>query len=418
MNSKTEELGQPRGLCLALYANILLWGVQLPFGLPPLNVILTLIAGAMTKGQYKRMPFGLLLFAIGWSAYNIVVFFAGPCTDGGIKVFSSLIMMLLVIFVIYWLANSARHDRPLLSTNEASWLLAIITGTAVVEYLIHIVSGMSFSDVRVGGLFLEPSHLALSSVPLICYLFFCGTPTQKVWGLAAAPLLLIVGYSTTLIILLFVLIGLPHIGRLFRRSKRGSGIVILGGLAIAAALFLASSGSEGTMLRVTDILDLRPESNLSSLVYMNGWMLLDNYFNSTSGAGLGFNAMGCQPRADTVVTAWLNLIDLGDQNYNDGSFLLSKVGSEFGFLGILAFLAMAIVTVKTMLGLLREHANPSVVICAGWLAIVFIGGIVRSGGGYFTGPILLSLLAFFLLAPTKRAISLGAPSLPPAAGAP
>lgn len=412
MNTITEEVGQPGALRLALYANILLWGIHLPFGLPPLNVILTLVAGALTNSQNKRMPIGLILFGFGCFAYNMVVFIAGPCTDGSLKVFPSMIMMVLLIFSVYWLASSARFGRPLLSTNEATWLLAVIAGAATLEFLIRLLSGTPIAEVRSGGLFLEPSHLALSSIPLICYLFFCGEPLQKAWGLAAAPLLLIVGYSSTLIVLLFVLIGLPHLGRLFRRSKQGSGIMILALLGFALFLFLVSSASEDTMLRVSDILDLRPESNLSSLVYVNGWMLLDHYLNSTGGVGLGFNAMGCEPRAETVVTAWLELINLGDQNYNDGSFLLSKVGSEFGILGLLAFLAMLIVALRKMLGLSREHAHPTAVICAGWLAIVFIGGLIRSGGGYFTGPVLLGLFSFFLLGRTKRAND-GTP-LPPA----
>lgn len=407
-----DGLRQGAPLRWALYANILLWGVQLPFGLPALNVLVTLGAAIALKTQQKRVPLGLIVFSLCLIGYGVAAFVAGPCTDGSIKVLISLVVMILMLFSLYWLAASARSDRPLLDTRETLWLLAVITGAALVEYTSRLAGGTSISEIRVGGVYLEPSHLALSGVPLLCHLFLCGKPTQKWAALAAALLLLVVGYSSTMIILLVSVLGLPYLGRLARRPMQRSTLLVLAGLILAPVLIMVSPGSEDTLLRITDTLDLREESNLSSLVYANGWMMLDSYLDTTTGLGLGFNAMGCEPRAVTMVTAWLELLDLGDQNYNDGSFLLSKIGSEFGMLGLFGFVVMIGYSLKQLLGLLKTSPNPTVVICSGWIAIVFVGGVVRSGGGYFSGPVLLGVLAFFVLWRRRQASSRTAPPDP------
>jgi hypothetical protein len=401
VNSINDELRQPAGLRWAMYANILLWGVQLPFGAPALNVLITLAAGLLHKTRHKRVPLSLILFSLCLLGYGVITFLAGPCTEGAIKVVISLIVMILIFLSIYWLAASARSDCPLLSTQETTWLLVIITCAALVEYAARLLGGTPISEIRVGGVYLEPSHLALSGVPLFCYLFFCGTPVQKWLGITAAFVLLVVGYSSTLIILLIAIVGLPYLGSLARRPMQRSGLLVLAGLVSAPLLVLMSPASEDTLLRITDTLDLREESNLSSLVYANGWMMLDYYLNSTAGLGLGFNAMGCEPRAVTLVTGWLELLDLGDQNYNDGSFLLSKIGSEFGMVGVLGFIVMVGLSLKQLLGLLKHSLDATAVVCTSWIAIVFVGGVVRSGGGYFSGPVLLGILAFFVLKQRK-----------------
>jgi uncharacterized membrane protein len=403
MNMKAMDDLQPAGLRLVLYANILLWGVQMPFGLPALNVLVTLGACLHLDVLRKRVPLALLMFCLCFAAYSIFTFIAGPCTDGMGKTISSLVVMLVMFLSVHKVAGLALHDRPLLSTGETAWLLAAITVAAAFEYLVRLMSGEAFGELRVGGVFLEPSHLALSSSPLICYLVLCGKPIQKVWSLLAAAMLLVVGFSSTLIVLLLALLGLPYLGRVLRRPQQISGLVVVACLAAAPALFFASSASQDTLMRVTDVVDLRPESNLSSLVYANGWMLLDDYLDSTRGLGLGFNAMGCAPRATTLVTDWLEMQELGDQNYNDGSFLLSKIGSEFGFVGIALFLVFALLSTKQLLGLAKPDPNPTRALCVAWLAIVFVGGILRSGGGYFTGPVLLGLLAFFVLRTNAKA---------------
>jgi hypothetical protein len=389
--------GQPAALRWALYANILLWGVQLPFGMPALNVLATLVAAFMVQVQYRRVPMSLILFSLCLIGYGVIVFFAGPCTDGGIKMITSIVVLSLLLVSIYWLASSARRDLPLLRIREACALLAIITCAALIEYVIKLAGGAALAELRVGGVYLEPSHLALSGTPLFCYVFICGDKVEKAGALLAAALLLVVGYSSTMLVLLLVGFALPYLGRIVRRPLRRSWLLIVAALITVPVLVVLVSNSQDTLLRVNDVVDLRQESNLSSLVYANGWMLLDHYLNATSGFGLGFNAMGCEPRAVTVVTGWLTLLDLADQNYNDGSFLLSKVGSEFGIPGLLAFGLMVLVSLKRLFGLLKDEPDPTAVICINWIAIVFIGGLVRSGGGYFNGPVLLGILAFFLL---------------------
>jgi hypothetical protein len=261
--------------------------------------------------------------------------------------------------------------------------------------------------LRVGGLYLEPSHLALSAVPLIFLLWMRGTLAQRALAIAAAVLLMVVSYSTTFLALLVLLPLIAYLGAVFQRRINPLALVGLLVVATAPLALPLLAGSEDTLLRLNDLIDLREDANISSLVYANGWQLLDSYFSSTSGLGLGLNAMGCSPRAYTDITEWLGLFDLADQNFNDGSFILSKLGSEFGMIGLLLFAAIAVYSMRYLWRSGRPTTSSATCIAAAWLAIIGLGGLIRSGGGYFAGPVLLAVFAAVVLnlrsAPARQA---------------
>lgn len=407
---------QPLNVRLFVFANVLLWGVQIPMleSAPGPHVLLSLLAGFLAPASLRVLSARACLAAAAVFGYGMLAFALGPCTDGGIKAFSSVLVMALVLVSIGWTARSVRRDLPLLPLSDAKLMLGLIVAAAVIEYLYKFALGISpTGGLRVGGLYLEPSHLALATLPLMVYLWFCGRPLDRLLAIAAGSVIAVVGFSSTLLLLLLPLVCLPYLGQTIRKPTSPGALLSLLLIALVPALLITFALSEDTLLRINDVVDLREDSNLSSLVYANGWQLLFTYVGNTQGLGVGFNAMGCSPRAITEITDWLELINLGDQNFNDGSFLMSKITSEFGLPGAAFFIALTIYAVWQLLRVQSLRPRPVLVLAILWLTTVTVGGFIRSGGGYFAGPVLLGLFGLSLLLAARRrpAAPLAAPAV-------
>ena len=387
-----DSLQQAPGVRLFIAANVLFWSLPIQLNLP-----LTLLAALWVPATRTPQTRPVWIVGGGLLAYGLLTFLIGPCADGGIKVLASAIIVALLLAALLRLSAAVRYDRPLLTSADAAAMLCGLVIVAAAEYAFKAGGPSPYGMLRVGGLYLEPSHLALSATPLMFWLWMRGSLAHKAIAITCACVLMVVSYSTTLLALLVTLPLLAHLGAVFQRRINPVALV---GLAVVAAAPLALpllSGFEDTFVRLSDLTDLREDANLSSLVYANGWQLLDSYFQSTRGLGLGLNAMGCSPRAYTGITEWLELADLGDQNFNDGSFILSKLGSEFGVVGLLLFAVVAFHAVRSLWRAGRRTTSPAHVIAAAWLAIIGIGGLIRSGGGYFAGPVLLAVFAVLVM---------------------
>jgi len=390
---------QPFGVRLVVYVNTLFWGIQIPiFGsnLMP-QIFVTIFVGLFFGVRRNVISIKLVIFTLMFAFYGLFLYFIGPCLDGEIKVIFSLIVFVFLAFSLNWIVGVVRFDIPLVSVREATVMAYLVAFVAVSEFAIKFLAGTPLNELRVGGLYLEPSHLAISMSPIVFYLWMFGGRFKTVLVIL---IFFIVSYSSTLILIMGSVFLLPFLGRLIRRGFRLNelfAVAALGGVMVVSFDILSDSD---TFLRINDLVDLRQDSNLSSLVYANGWQLLGDYLNSTYGLGLGANAMGCSPLGQTEIADWLNIMDLGNQNSNDGSFLLSKIGSEFGVLGICLFVLLVVYVVKILLGI-TSKSDPLEVITVGWLAVVAIGGVVRSAG-YFSGPIVLGVFAFMVLEKRRK----------------
>ena len=403
MNISTGA-SQPNGVRLVVLANILLWGIHIPIlqaGLV-LQFLLTIFTGLRAGAMHRPLTIKIYIFLAVLILYGAGTYLFGPCTDQGVKFAASLVMMVIMVASLKWTASTVHWDAPLLTIRDASTMLGLMTTLATIEFIIKFLSGTPLAEIRAAGIYLEPSHLALSAAPLILYLWFCGASRTKFFVAISTFILFVVAHSSTLIIILSVFFIIPFVGRLFKRPYNlyaiFSSVCLLASLLFIAAISI----TEDTIIRFNDIIDLRAESNVSSLVYANGWQLLNSYLTSTNGFGLGFNAMGCDPRSYTEATDWLELLQLGEQNFNDGSFLFSKLGSELGYAGIIFFVSLTVYSLHGLLFLSSMTTKPIFVLAIGWLAVATFGGFIRSGGGYFSGPAILGIFSFLILQNQRR----------------
>ena len=397
---------QPLAIRISVWSNILFWSLSLPGvgGLPQIHLIITMMAALSVRGRFMRLPRSLLITLGLVSCYGAAVFLTGPCQSDLIRVLSSIALLNIVCVAIWRLISTINIRRRLLSKDEAAMILIIVTGCVVLEYLFKIFTGPPNDQLRVGGLYAEPSHLAISMCPLIFYLWHSVDRQHKVIVFCTSFLLLLASFSTTLLLLLILLFSAEKFKTIFANKRKIEAIFGLTAIIAVAAFFLASPLGEATLLRINDTADLSEDSNLSSLVYANGWQTLAAQLEASSGAGIGFNAMGCEPRVRTEVGAWLELIGLEDQNFNDGSFIFSKIGSELGFAGLLAWFSFVIFSLRQPLTPAFDSAADNRLFIFSILVSVALGGLIRSPG-YFGGSTLMAAFALglaFRLKPGRK----------------
>ena len=118
------------------------------------------------------------------------------------------------------------------------------------------------------------------------------------------------------------------------------------------------------------------------------------YLKDSLSFGIGLNGMGLPPFPE-VNSAFLLSSQDGDIYKNpDGSFLVSKIISELGFVGILLIIFVFRFLIKTFRK--YETYNPIDQFFWNTLALLFFTSFIR-GVGFFDGPFIMGSISYFVL---------------------
>lgn len=345
------------------------------------------------------------------------------CTDLQLKSAMSVGLMALLVVAISQLA--ARTSVCSL-TSELKLIVVVVGGVLALDFGLGL-SATGGDIVRTGGIYPEPSHLALAVAPVLVGLMCARRASDRLWGWASFVVLTMLSASTTL----FAIVTLCLVTALLARSRRSLSpwllLRIVAGIGFVVGLIAMSPYAPELVDRVTGLSTADESANLSSLVYLNGWETAWANLQATQGFGLGFNRMGCEPRADTATGALLDGLQVGDLNYNDGSFTMSKLLSELGLFG-LAFWACSLAlllrltfagSAKRTLAVLPPEVHAMLI---GAITVFTLGALIR-GTNYLSGPFLFGLFAMCMLMAyesrmrrMRRKVSAAphpAPALPP-----
>lgn len=236
----------------------------------------------------------------------------------------------------------------------------------------------------------EPSFFALTFAPVL--IFMCVSAPlwlRLIWlGIGMALALLLMNLTLMVAVLLAAVVSLP--------------LLILIPIIFAAVSF----ASLLDLTYFTDRIDFTLTStNLSTLVYIQGWQLLDESLRNSMGWGLGFQQLGI---GYTNVPASIRLNQLlgFDLNLTDGSFIFAKIGSEFGIFGILFSGCVIYLAIKSFVALRfvsrgEDRMPAPLMLCYSILLGSLIELLVR-GANYFTGSIVLFISACFFLLRLKK----------------
>lgn len=379
-------------------------------GLHVLLILAAAIASAVygflpdsSAGRLVRVWVGALI--VHW----VLTLLSSPCTDMLLKSAASVVLFASVLVAVRRLADSPvatlrRHDLKV--------ILVVVIVSALLDKALGLTPGGA-DIVRVGGIYPEPSHLALAIAPVLVGLMRADEVSTRAWGWTGFLALTMLSVSATL----FAVVTLCYVIALLADSvHRISATLVLRVAVVVAAMWLLvdySPYGEEMAARVAGLFQLDISSNISSLVYLNGWETALANLQDTWGVGLGFNRMGCDPRPETLSGAVLDMLNVGDLNFNDGSFILSKLLSEMGLLGLVFWISataslLRLVLVKSHRPLAHLASDVRAVVISG-IAIVTLGALIR-GTNYLSGSFVFGLFCLiFVQACRQRAAPAAAP---------
>ena len=242
------------------------------------------------------------------------------------------------------------------------------------------------------GLYGEPSQLAYLIFPAVVFFICSEVKKYRKLGWLSLILLLILSPSSTLITISFLWIIFRLI---YINSRKNILLLIFPILAILAIFFLI----DFDIPQISNLIDRidgvfisnLETSNISSMVYLQGFQDAMENFYRTKGFGLGANMMGCTPLPEVPARDALYLLDpvMQELNISDGSFIAAKLVSEFGALGIFILIFILIFVLYKLIEYKKieyKYSMKSMQLCIlfALMEIVFI----RSTG-YFSGTFFL-----------------------------
>jgi len=238
---------------------------------------------------------------------------------------------LVLMFLSYWgvfKAGESLAKSNIILPNVSLLSITIIAFELLFEFFNNPSFLFNYNQRLSGFFFTEPSHLALTVGGLFIPALFL-KPKSILLYFACATILLL---SPSAVLIAMLVVGV--ICWLVISSKTSHLIIV----PVIACLFLFVF----SFTPYYDAFQHRLESfgaiesrNISTVVYMNGYQLAERYLFDTSGFGIGLNLMGelssaAQTPGSLELLHRVNFI----LNFNDGSFLASKLISELGVLGI------------------------------------------------------------------------------------
>lgn len=395
---RKSALISPLSIWFAL--NILLW----PF-------FISTIAGSLRLNTLASIPFAIIYlyqrrkikltsvwFSVGCLVFvllSIVIATTGLCEDGHSKAVATSIPLIFMFIVSYEVGASSREADWLLLPKISRYILLIITLSVVVEIVFpSLFSPQKFKyhqTLKYSGLFAEPSHLAGGIFPCILILFNSKLQRDRYWSIFFLTFFFTFSRSSSLVLHLVTWLAylVMSSGTWARRIRLGLAVFIIG-------LFIYTFGSElvvnPIVERIAGLINSEETDNLTSLVYLKGFQDGIENLTRTNGWGLGFNMMGCTPLplVSARVIFYLGHTQFMQLNDYDGSFLLSKMMSEFGLVAFFLLFICFHLWWKNAKLISRFHSSSYKIA----LLLCFFLQVFFRGTVYFQGTVVLILSAF------------------------
>ncbi|KQM36616.1 hypothetical protein ASE59_15065 [Sphingomonas sp. Leaf10] len=232
--------------------------------------------------------------------------------------------------------------------------------------------------------FAEPSHFALSFTPFLIYQCVRSSLPMRIGWLVIALAIAVLLESLSLVVAVGVAAAccLPP-------AILGAGLVAVS--AVAGYLDISY---------YTDRLDFSSNTtNISTLVYIQGYELTQAALERTGGWGIGFQQLGIVPLNVPTSDLIYRLIQ-DDANLRDGGLTAAKLIAELGIFGIALVATYLYLAIRAGLGL-RALANGkrrgtahelfALAVITAPLIEVFVRGI-----GYFSGTLLLMMAGLLM----------------------
>ncbi|HEV2270396.1 MAG TPA: hypothetical protein VGR92_13125 [Steroidobacteraceae bacterium] len=239
--------------------------------------------------------------------------------------------------------------------------------------------------------FSETSHFVLAFAPI--YLYMCCTARPR-----RRDLWLLLGFALTVVLKSATFLAVAFVAALICRRFF---------IVLVSVLLIAAVGLAVRFEYFTSRVSLSNDStNLSALVYLEGWEMLDDSLATSHGWGVGFEQLGVRGSNVPAAEAIRGLTEGQDLNLKDGSFVLAKLGSEFGGAGLLLVAGYVWLALKCLRALKSGRGSLNEQFARSVILAYSVDMFVR-GTGYFSQSTLLFVAACLALAPAGGLLALG-----------
>ncbi len=307
-----------------------------------------------------------------------------PCSISAVS-YASLILL----FILAYLVLTIDPQKFVIEIYEQKLLFYFIFLISLFDFFHgESIIGAIFKDLEkytMASIFLEPSHAIIYSLPFILVSIASIKDGKR-------------RFVVPNIFLFLNLTSTAAVAFIFANVRRALHLLIIFILLVFSMVVL----SEGIFYKFLQnylneillILTLQSETlnNLTILVYLSGWFRLNELFESKVYFGEGFNLMSCS----SIVDEYQHIIFTKERSYlnlNDGSFMFSKIMSEFGVVSLI-FIMIVLLSVIIFYKFRHNGVKPNTY----WYALIVFSCFVmflRNPGGYFTIPALLCLSTFY-----------------------
>lgn len=232
--------------------------------------------------------------------------------------------------------------------------------------------------------FSEPSHFAITYAPFLIFVCIRSHFLIRILFLFAGLIFSLSLESLTLLVVFIIVF--------FLCTKARYWVI----LALSITTIMSFINLDYYIARF----DFNDQSqNISSLVYLQGWQLIQESLDKTYGIGLGFQQLG-EFGSNVPASHQLELLMGQTMNLKDGGFNLSKLLSEFGVFGGVLLVCYLRITISAVFLLRRvalwdKSQSASLVFAASSIVGYLIEMLFR-GAGYFTPTTMLLISSIFL----------------------
>lgn len=303
-----------------------------------------------------------------------------------VKALGSLVIAGLGIMAAGTAASVFQHASDRLIKQAVAVVIAIFLAAAVLS-LIGIQPPSTTATSKPIFPFTEPSLYAGALLPVIAFLSVTGRQWRRwAWILTGFAL----GY---LLENLSLIVGAIVVTVACLPTTR---LAILGAVA---ALVLPLLDLSYFLDRIQ--FDVTATTNLSTLVYIQGWEMIGAATRKTFGWGLGFQQLGYTFLDAPTSNLIYRLTGGTDLNLKEGSFAAAKLISELGVFGLLIIITHGIFAVKAFIRIRRVAVLGDVKSLGeilAWCSVyTYTVDMYVRGAGYFSSPTMLVVTSIFFL---------------------
>lgn len=359
--------------------------------------LLILWVFAFDKLIHLKLSKNLKIIAILFTIHtSLIVFFSNNFDFA--KAIPSIILLVFVILSALLFSQRLEKIDDLLFINILKICTIIILFLGIFSLLFEF-NLFGYADYAKSIFpFAEPRHFVTSTGSFILTSSLYLSKNKKIFLGILIPLF-IFGFQSVVLICLFLM----FLFFVFLLDIKRQLFNILFILIVTLSIFLFIGDSDYFSSRF----DFSSQNtNLTVLVFFQGWDEMYHSIRFTDGFGVGFQNMGSIP--PSPISKLIKSLSGGFyMNRNDGAFLASKIISEFGVLGIffiLIYLRAFFRSLFVLTKMILKNKNPisrfnerSLVVFAHMNIVFLIIEVFAAGTGYFTTGAFLFIVSLIIL---------------------